>query len=173
MLPEVIGFGHLELDVQKLLEVGQKAFNINLAAELDKNNISINNPSSILTILANMKQPVDHYLIQKNPGNLLDHLFFSFLVISEESTIKAIREQTKLFIHAAQANNKLFVSIISATFSVWRDAIISGISVNSEYELRLFLDKCLLLFEKEDYKIFAEYIKKMNKDGTFELVKIK
>lgn len=167
---DIIPIGRLVIDINQLLAIGRQAYGRTLSAQLDHKKISVDKAASLFTILAEMLGPVDHYSIQKNPGNLLDHLFYSFLLFSDYTTISEILEQTKLAVHNTEAENGTQVSVISGTMRHWKDSIIDGSSPNSKHNIRLFCNKCMLYFETQGFKpLWSDYKSEPYKDGTIKL----
>lgn len=168
---EIIPLGRLQIDINQLLTIGRKAYGRNLTAQLDHKKVSIQKAASYLTILAEMLGPVDHFSIQQNPGNLLDHLFYSFLVVCEKETIIEILEQTRLATHTTESEVGLRVSVISGTMREWRDAIIVASSPNSKKYVRTFANKCMDYFKDEGFsRLWADYNVKLNRDSTYLLI---
>lgn len=171
MNPEVLLVGRLQIDVKQLLYISQKAYGRNIGEELDKYRIDIEQPSSLLTLYAKMKdQEVKHAGIQRNPGNLTDHLFYSFVILADEDIFFSLMEQTKLSTHLSRAKNGLTLGLVSGALTTWTDFIINSCSMNSNYSLRVIANKCLLVFDKEGFtKMFSEYTRAPVSDGTLIL----
>lgn len=168
---EIIPLGRLQIDVNQLLSIGRQAYGRTLSAQLDHKKIPVDKAASLLTILAEMLGPVDHFSIQKNPGNLLDHLFYSFLLFSGYDTVCEILEQTKLSVHTSESSNGTQVTVVSGTMRTWKDSIIDGSGPNSKRKVRLFCNKCMLYFETEGFKpLWSDYKSELGKDKTIKLL---
>lgn len=104
----------------------------------------------------------------RNETNPLNHLFFSFLIVSAKSTLFKIMESTDLsIISRSKTKSKSQVSVISGTLFQWRNALISQ---QKSKEVRLVFNRCLSFFYKFGLgNIFDNYRKHTLGDETFLL----
>lgn len=105
--------------------------------------------------------------ILRNPGDLLKHLQFSFLIPGSKELFFQLLELTELSI-IFQVDQ----GIVSGSLEQWKNAIVN--CLNSYYspskELRQIFDECLLFFDFCGLQaIFFDYRKFGLKDGTFLL----
>lgn len=173
MLPEVTPLGKISIDLNTLLAYCQKGLGRSVSREIDSRKRDPKTTSSYLSMLAEMKvegsSPDD---VLENPGHLLRHIFFTFLVISDEQTVIDLLEQSNLAIQRSKCINNLDLCIISADMETWRSAIINGCSQQAPFTIRLFYDKCLIAFENEGLsRLWVGYRKKNQPDSTFYLEK--
>ena len=106
----------------------------------------------------------------RNETNPLNHLFFSFLIVSTKSTLFKIMESTDLSIVSrskTKGRAKSQISVISGTLFQWRNALISQ---QKNKEVRLVFNQCLSFFSKFGLgNIFDNYRKHTLGDDTFLL----
>lgn len=91
------------------------------------------------------------------PGKIRDHvrdadhelffLYYGFLVLSDSSTIAAIREWTRLDVTSATALNASTVAVVAGNVGEWKRATRECCSEKATFNLRLLFDKILLYFE--------------------------
>lgn len=106
---------------------------------------------------------VDALEILRNETNPLNHLFFSFLIVSSKASIFKIMESTDLSVISRKGK----ISVISGTLFQWRNALISQ---QKSKETRLIFNQCLSFFAKMGLSnIFDNYRKCILKDNTFLL----
>lgn len=107
-----------------------------------------------------------------SPGLLTDHGFCSFLVAGSLDLFFAIMEGTPLDILSSESTVRgTRLGVVSGTLTKWRTAIINGTSDTSSFELRAFMDRCLLLFEQQGLsQLWSAYQKRTLPDTTFSLV---
>ena len=106
----------------------------------------------------------------RNETGPLNHLFFSFLIISSKASIFKIMETTDLSILSrsqSKGEAKSRISVISGALLQWRNALVSR---QKSKEVRLILNQCLSFFSKFGLaNIFDNYRKHALSDETFLL----
>jgi hypothetical protein len=172
---DVLLLGKNKIDIETFLAAAKKILDRNISQSLDKTRKDIDNTAGYLTLLAGMRdQNVQQSKILEDPGYLLEHVFYSFLVVCDQETLNDIREQTKLSVSCSPGNRNLFLVILSGSLDLWRSAIINSCSDIASFNLRYLFDKILLLFEYEGLsKIWSKYSKKNLSDKTFKLIERK
>lgn len=99
----------------------------------------------------------------RNKINPLNHLFFSFLIVSSKTSVFKIMESTDLEVISRKGK----ISIISGTLKQWRNALITQ---QKNKEARLIFNQCLSFFFKFGLgNIFDNYRKHVLEDNTFLL----
>jgi len=104
--------------------------------------------------------------MKANFGRLLKHVSYTFLVATSDSLNLEDLAVTKI---PTVFDADLLV--VSGSLHQWQQAILDGSVSYTDRPTRIFLNKCLLLLEQEDYHL-PQYKKVIQKDHTFLLEKI-
>jgi len=175
MLPHVILIGRLAIDVEQFLSVAKQATGRSPSKKLDqlgKSTVGVGAYLAMLSSLKNEQSEINNVL--ENPGHLLVHCYYSFMIISDINTLDDLREQTRLAIHTTPLKNNLYLTVVSSNLEEWRSAIINGCSDQAGENMRLLFDRILILFENEGLgRLWSNYIKKTLTDTTFKLIERK
>ena len=172
MTIKVIPLGHLNFDWDAYLSIAKQALDRNITKTLDANSMPVKSAQGFLVSLAELKEPDQNpNAVMNNPGNLLSHMFYNFMVISDRQTPCELLEITPLDVHRVDCRNDLALCIVSGNLTQWRTAIINGCSDSVTYNLRKLLDECLTAFEKIGLKkLWSQYTKTPMSDGTIKLI---
>lgn len=163
---EVVFLGRLEIDHDTYLASANEALGRSISRKIDGQGLSITETFGYLTTLAEMKDGASDI-----DGSILNHSFYSFMLVCPMETLFDLREHTNLSVHSEPCKRGLHFSVVSGNLSTWREAIINCCADHATFEVRLVMDKCLLLFEKEGLgKLWAKYVKRPSGDGTFKLI---
>ncbi len=103
----------------------------------------------------------------QTPGDLLDHLHFSFLISGSKEFFFRLLELTTLSVIYTKEE-----AIVSGTLTQWRRAVINCLEVvyKPTIEMREIFNECMRFFDILGLQtIFYNYHKKGLKDGTFLL----
>ncbi|MFA5758459.1 MAG: hypothetical protein WC942_03685 [Clostridia bacterium] len=100
----------------------------------------------------------------------LNHLFFSFLILTSSSLVLKLSEETTLHILSSPTKVKsMRLAYVSGTLSQWKTMVIS-LSNHNNTELRFIANSCLGFFSEMGLKhIFQKYVQKQLNDGTYLL----
>jgi hypothetical protein len=169
---KLIPLGKLEIDWDTYLIVAKQALNRSITTTLDSKSMDVRTSSGYLVTLAELKEGNQNIVdVLMNPGNTLDHLFYSFIVISDRDLPCELLEITPLNVTRTACKNGLSLSIVSGNLTQWRSAIINGCTDTVSYNLRLLLDEILIYFEQEGLKkLWSKYTKAKMSDGTIKLI---
>ena len=169
---QVVPIISTKTDWQLFLSVAKQMLGRNLTKGIDSANMPLEGISSYFAVLGSLKDSeTKPDVILSNPGSLLSHGFFGFLFVGDDDLLFNIMEETPFNVLSAPTlERNTRIAIISGTFEEWRTSIINRCSNVSGYGLRLFLDYCLLHFERLGLgKIWSEYKKITLSDKTFYL----
>ncbi len=172
---KVILLGQLDIDWEAYLSVARQVMNRNITKTLDANNIPVKSAKGFLISLAELKEENQNPTsVINNPGNILGHMFYSFIIICDRQTPCDLLEITPLQVHRVDCRNGLAMCIVSGNLTDWRTAIINGCTDTVTYNLRFLLDECLKAFEQIGLKnLWRQYIKMPMSDGTIKLIEKK
>ena len=123
--------------------------------------------AAFIATLANMEDEDAEILNRlREPNGLLKHLFAGFMYhVSNVPTLYELIRHTDLTISGTEE-----AGIISGSMFDWHKAITKLCIFGKPYGVRLFLNLCLLHFEKGGMRQFFEnYARDGLPDGTFEL----
>ncbi len=174
MVPQAVMIGRLKIDTESLLASAKQLLGRSPSRKLDSQGKSTDTTAGYLTILAALKnEETEPNIVLEDPGHLLAHTFYSFLVACDKATMTELGEQTRLAIQRVESRGICF-AVVSGTLEQWRTAIINGCSEQAEFNLRLLFDKILILFEGEGLgKLWSKFAKKTLADQTFKLIERK
>lgn len=174
MIPQAVLIGRLKIDMDTLLATAKQLLGRSPSRKLDSQGKSIDNASGYLTILAALKnEDIDQNTVLEDPGHLLAHCYFTFMIACDNITILELMEKSRLVIQKIEVRNGC-LAIVAGTLEQWRTAIINCCSEQSDFNLRLLFDKILLIFESEGLgKLWSRYGKKTLADQTFKLIERK
>lgn len=172
---DALFIGRLAIDTETFLGASKEVLGRSLSKKLDAQGKDVTSVSGYLALLSALKNPdLDFNLILENPGSLLQHQFYVFLIACSRNTLNELLEETKLSIQSAESNSGIMLAVISGTLEDWRSAIINICSEKTSFNLRLLFDKILLLFEQEGLsRLWSQYTKKTLPDKTFKLLERK
>lgn len=123
---------------------------------------------SYIGVLGEMQHPGSHlYAVLQQPGSLLRHLFFSFLIFTDESDLTYIGMNSQLGVTVCETN---FVGVVSGTLETWRTAVINLCHTGSPINVREIFNAILEKFEIVGlHRIWFDFEKRSLDDGTFKL----
>lgn len=167
--------GKTQVDFQTLFSVVNQALGRSISTPLDEAKTPAKAPTGFITALMEFKSPNSKLVAAlRRPGFTLLHVHYTLLVVSTPEVISEVQQQTNLHVITERTKSGFSVSIITGSLDQWRSAIINGLSESSEFGLRLFLDTCLIEFDKEGLgPMFQDYDRVSHSDHTFSLKKIK
>ena len=167
--------GHSEIDLEPLLMAGNKALGRSLSQLLDQQGRDLSTPAAYLTVLATMKEHgADVTSTLEDPGHLLQHVFYTFLVICDPAIRIDLIQRTPLAIQDTPTKIGADLCVVSGDLESWRTAVINCCSDQSPFQTRQLFDKVLALFENEGLgKLWSGYAKKQMHDQTFKLIERK
>jgi len=132
---------------------------------IDSAGISLDNPIAFLKTLDFHNQPINAI----SQEHLYNHVFFSFIAITDIFTIAQISERGYINIAYVEKRNEVLV-LMSGTLKQWKDSIVSCCDHKAESILRRFFNDIYLHFETAGFKeIWTEFIQTPKGDGTFAL----
>lgn len=169
----VIPIAGTSVDWSELLVSCKQALGRSVTTGLDLVGMKPNTLQAYIAVLGELREAGSRpHQILSAPGLLTDHGFCSFLVAGSIDLFFAIMEGTPLDILSSESTIRgTRLGVVSGTLTKWRTAIINGTSETSSFELRLFMDKCLLLFEQQGLsQLWSAYQKRTIPDSTFSLV---
>lgn len=126
-----------------LISAANQILERNVTRSLDTYRMNSQSYPGFLATLAEMrKENSSPILALESAGQYLDHLFFSFLVISTSDLPCLILEQTKLSVFKVVGAGGVALSIVSGTLAVWKVAIDTVNSETMNTYVRQLLEQC-------------------------------
>lgn len=167
--------GKTQVDFQTLFSVLSQALGRSVSKPLDEAKTPAKAPTGFIAALMEFKSPNSKLVAAiRRPGFTLLHVHYTLLVVSTPEVVSEVQQQTNLHVITERTRSGFSVSVMTGSLDQWRSAIINGLSESCEYGLRLFLDTCLLEFDKEGLgPMFQDYNRVPHLDQTFSLKKIK
>lgn len=160
----VIPLTNFDLDWSSLLTILSKGLGRNITAPLDSKGKKVGDISSYIEILKEMKGT-------KNHGPILKHIHFSFLVISD---YRYYGEDLQVETYTTEANNGLYIILLSGTLDRWQTAIINGCSMDSEFRARELMTECFKEFNRQGLShLWNDYRRVNVTDHTIKLIEKK
>ena len=168
MEPEAILIGKSEIDSASIIQAGKKLLKKDLGINARKLDVK-----GFLTVLAAMEdETVTTLGVLENPGHLLSHLSYSFLVITDEP-YETIRK-TKLDIQISNTPKGLCLCVFTGTLHTWRIAILDCSNELTSYQTRLLFNKIHAILESEGLgKMLSGYKRPKLSDNTYKLTEDK
>lgn len=165
---EVIPLTRQSVNWDDFLKASRIALGRNITSVIDRKKLPLGRSDSFITAMGEMKIAGEDTI--QNAGPVLDHIFYSFMIIADMITMFDLMEQTPLKVYSVEAKNGIYLAVVSGTLMQWRESILNGCSKTATYEMRLIMDKCMYHLEKDGLsKIWSDYRKTMMKDKTFFL----
>lgn len=173
MQPLVILIGKTEIDWTNYLGIARQALGHSISQGIDSNNIEPNTLAAFISTLSELFNSNGNPITSlRDAGCLIDHINFSYLVISDTSVPFYLLQNSNLRIHIKETLvSGCSLLYVSGSLMVWRESIINLTTGSEPHAVRLVIDKIMLIFEQEGFKeIFFNYKKQMLPDKTFKLI---
>lgn len=173
MIPEIVPVITTDVDWAILLASCQTAMGRSLTTQLDNHRMRPDSIKAFIAAIGAFRLPDSSpSQILQNPGSLLNHAFYGFLIACDVDVHIELLEDSGLNVLSTDTQDRTIkLCLATGLLSQWRTAIINGCSAQSGKGLRLLLDKCLIHFESLGLgNIWSDYSKKTLKDSTFALV---
>jgi len=155
----VVLLSRTELDLRTLSEI--------LKEQLLKN-IELNDVKDYLTFINKLKLPdVTKQLTLEDPGHVLKHISYTFLIVCNSDAILELVRTSNLVVDFTKTVQDDKLAIVTGNLQNWKDVIINDVEC-----LRPVLNKVMVLLELEGFdKLWLGYRKKLTDDNTFKLVR--
>jgi len=155
----VVLLSRTELDLRTLSDV--------LKEQLLKN-IELNDVKDYLTFINKLKLPdVSKQLTLEDPGHVLKHISYTFLIVCNSDVILELVRTSNLVVDFTKTVQDDKLAIVTGNLQNWKDVIINDVEC-----LRPVLNKVMILLELEGFdKLWLGYRKKLTDDNTFKLVR--
>lgn len=153
---------------QQYLQVCSEILGRSPARGVDASPSKLSDLAKYAASLAEFKagKAVDAKAQLRRPGPYFQHLFFSFMILSSNSVILEIAENTSLDTISAKAD-KQRLAIVSGNLGEWREAVLTCCSENAPKRLRALFNQVKALFEKLGFgDVWHDYRQKSSSDGT-------
>jgi hypothetical protein len=172
MGPDAYILGSSEVEHRNLMLTAKQALGRSISQSLDNQGRETDTPAAYLTLLAAMTDPNAEMLSTlEDPGHLLQHVFYTFMVVCDPATRVDIIQRTPLAVQFTSTAMGMDLLIVSGNLEDWRTAVINCCSEQSPFQTRLLFDKVLVLFEGEGLgKLWVRYAKKKMPDNTIKLL---
>jgi hypothetical protein len=150
----------------ELLLLAKKLLGRNVTEPLEEKFIKVKTYAGFLSVLSEMHTPG-----MKINNSLLDHLHFGVMVVSTQTlTYELIQESRLDFTLFETIKADHYVTLFSGKLSEWKNAIINCSSATLSYDIRLFGNTCMRLFESNGLNdLFSQYDKDIMPDQTYKL----
>lgn len=169
MKPVVMKLGEAKFDLPLLLQLYQKLFHSDLARPLTSNGQDYNKPVNYMVLLASLREPnVKPRAVLDDPGHLMQHTWFQFVVLCDRSALLALASETDCKIHSVEYTATDHMAIVSGDLEAFHRAILNLTSPIGSFELRTVLNSIQLILEKDGYKFDSRKVSLP--DGTFNLI---
>jgi len=169
MTPQAFLIGRPDFDVDNYLVAAKQALGYSLTLPQGRGK---HEPSSVLTMLAQLQNgnaTIANTL--EDPGHLLRHLHYTFLIACDPSTRVDLIQRTPLAIEYTSTGRGMDMAVLSGNLEEWRTSVINCCSDQSPYQTRLMFDVILVKFEGEGLaKLWSRYQKKTMPDQTIRLI---
>lgn len=171
MKPRVFLLAKNDVNWSNLLSITKQALGRNITSQLDETGRKVGTPQSYVIALAAIGGDVNINSVLCNPGHILEHVFYSFIIISDYQTVTDLLEQCPLGLYTNPCTNSLHLSVISGDLNLWRSAIINGCSDICSSRVRMVLEECLNIFDSEGLgKLWSNYSRVKMPDQTLRLI---
>lgn len=158
--------------LQDYFGLALKSLGRSVTRQGDAAGMKMDNLNGYLCALSEMSTPGSKPQdILKNPGALLRHIHYSFLIYCSRETRYQILEHCSIDTASGLCPDGNYLVVASGNLQQWRESVINGTKEQSPTDLRQVLDMCMHLLEKEGLsKLWADYTKVPMKDRTLRLV---
>ncbi len=156
----VIPLAQISIDWDTLLKVGRQT----LGHKITTTGKKVGDAGSYIEILGNIRE-------LDNPGPLLKHLFYSFMVVTD---FQFVNDDLQLSCHRIECDGGIHLLILSGTLDKWQTAVINGCSPVSDMRSRYVMDQCLDFFDTCGLKsLWSSYRRVKQPDKTIKLLENK
>lgn len=171
MVPQVALLSMPNVNWVDYAKVTKAVLGYNISQSLDKARLKPDSMGYYLCSLAAVEEENPVYgNVLREPGHLLDHLFFSFIIVCDSQTRLDLAIYTPLSIVTAESIAATTCNVVSGTLADWRASIVNGSVLDESYSIRTAFNKCLVIFESLGLgRIWSEYSKVQLPDQTFRL----
>ena len=164
--PEVYPLQIGRVDWELYVKICQSFLGESPTRGIDAAGIDVKAPIAFLKTLDLGNQPIN----AMSQEHLYNHIFFSFMIITDISTIAQISERTELNLLFVEKRSKALV-VLSGTLKEWKYAIIYCCNSRAETLLRGLFNEIFIKFEAAGFKEIWERFKQVPRgDGTFALM---
>ena len=134
---------------------------------IDAAGIDLENPIAFLKTLDFGNKPVNAIAQE----HLYNHIFFSFMVITDLPTIAQISERSSLSLAFVEKRSKA-LCLLSGTLKQWKESLVCCCHKLASTEVREVANELYLRFEAASFQeIWTEYKHNPERDGTFTLTR--
>lgn len=176
MQTEVFLIGKTQVDWGNYLSIAKQAIGRSISQGIDSHKMAADTLAAFVCTLDDFldsaSDPIDSL---RRAGVLLDHIHYSFLVVADTSTFYYLMQNTNLRINITPSQVfDVSAGIVSGSLLKLREAVLNLLSGRESRNVRVFLDKVMLILEHEGFKeIFSDYKKQMLPDKSFKLIEKK
>lgn len=175
MNPEVILISRVEVDWPTLRKNISVVLNRSPSDFIAQSPVKFTPAAEYLIFAAYLKYEFKNkdplQILRTLPHEILNFLHYSFLVACDKETYENIRDYTGIIWCPIKVYDNYCILGTGSLFDWWYYITLHlSQSINYSREYRIFLDKVLLLLEKEGLReLFNDYSKKALPDKTFLL----
>ena len=170
MLPQVLLLGRSEINWGLFLKTSKDVLGTTISKSIDSQGLQPGSVASFIYTLSEFKTGDKQTNLLENPGHILQHIYYQFLIICDDSTLRSLMEESNLNFVITESPNHTWLSVVSGTLEEWRTTIINHCSVTSSFDIRLLCDKIILAFDGEGIKkLFGDTRRLGLPDKTFAL----
>lgn len=156
-----------KIDWRQYVDVCQSFLGESPTRGIDAAGIDLENPIAFLKTLDFGNKPVNAIAQE----HLYNHIFFSFILITNLPTIAQISERSSVSLAFVEKRSKA-LCLLSGTLKQWKESLVCSCHKLAETEVREVANELYLKFEAAGFgEIWTEYRHTPERDGTFSLTR--
>jgi hypothetical protein len=147
MIPDALLIQTPAVDFGTFLGLSQQALGYSPSATVDASPVDHSDAERFLTCLAALR---DRQVSIGLAPHLLTHVSFSILVAADDQDMLDILQVSAgmPFVVTDTLVRSVQLGVITGTLAQWRDAVRSGATRDSEFNVRAFFNRVMALFER-------------------------
>lgn len=167
MVPQLILLSTPRVNLEAFGKAFEQAIGVAPFRNVDSHSRKFSDDAKFIAALA---EPVDPLVALRDSVHELNHLFYSFMVLSDLEVISEITAKSPLKAATYKVLDNSRLSIVSGSLSDWYLATLEFLSERSSFNLRHLFDSVLLAFDKLGLaEVWYEKRRRSLKDKTFLL----
>lgn len=167
MLPQLILLSTPKVNLDAFAKAYEGAIGVSPFRGVDSHTRKFSDPARFIAALA---EPTDPLTALRDAMHELNHLAYSFMVLSDLEVISEISGKSNLKVASFECRAGTKLSVVSGSLSDWYTATLEFCSEKASFNLRHLFDGVLLQFDKLGLaEIWHEKRRRGLKDSTFLL----